>query len=311
MSSLQSYHIQHLILQPDYEGEVIATLIEHPKNGNNETAVLYIHGYVDYFYQTHVADWFVNNGVDFYALELRKYGHSILEHQKPNNTRSISEYFEEITTSLRMLKEDKKYNNVILYGHSTGGLTSSLYCSLGEATHLIDGLFLNSPFLAFNLSKTLVRSIIPLVARMGRKEPDREIHAPHSDLYVKSIHKDFFGEWDFNLMWKPKSGFPIYAGWVNAIYEAHRKIDEGLNIDQPILVLHSDKSCKYATDWDESILTTDCVLNIEDIQRKSKLLGANLSIHAIPNAIHDVFLSKPEVRDVAFEQVRQWLEHTF
>lgn len=306
MSSLQAYTIHQFSLKPDYEGEVIATLIGHPNNGSNRKAVLYIHGFVDYFYQTHVADWHQVNGWDFYGLELRKYGRSILKHQKPNNTRDLAEYFEEISISIRKLKHDLNYDTIVLNGHSTGGLTSALYCEFGNEKELLDGLVLNSPFLAFNLSKTLVRSIIPLVARMGRKEPDREIHTPHSDLYVKSLHKNYFGEWDFNLAWKPLLGFPIYAGWVNAIYEAHRKVDDGLRINIPVLVLHASESCKYKTNWDNSILKTDFVLNVEDIQKKAKLLGTNISFASIDDAIHDVFLSSEMARLSAFDALLNW-----
>ena len=308
MSFLHAYTIHTFSLPMDYEGDVIATLIGHPDNGKNKMAVLYIHGFVDYFYQTHAADRHLKEGWDFYGLELRKYGNSILPHQKPNNARRLEEYFEEITLAIQKLKQEKKYEVVILHGHSTGGLITSLYGQFGEAREWVDAFVLNSPFLAFNLSKTLVRSIIPLVARMGRKEPDREIHAPHSDVYVKSLHKDYKGEWDFKLCWKPLLGFPIYAGWVNAIYEAHGKIDNGLNIQQPILVLHSEKSCKYRTKWDDSVMYTDCVLNVEDIEKKSHLLGNRVDSIGIPNAVHDVFLSKEPFREVAFQTLFSWMD---
>jgi hypothetical protein len=31
---------------------------------------------------------------------------------------------------------------------------------------------------------------------------------PH--VYTQSINKDFYGEWDYNLNWKPKKGFPTF-----------------------------------------------------------------------------------------------------
>lgn len=307
MSSLSAYHFNQIILPPDYEGEIVAHLIEHPENGSNPNAVLYIHGYVDYFFQTHLADWFIENGYDFYALELRKYGNSILPHQKPNNVRDIEEYFEEISLSIQTISEKKSYEKIVLNGHSTGGLITSLYSAFGKERQQLSGLFLNSPFFAFNLSKAFVRNMIPLIARMGRKDPDQEIHAPNSNLYGKSLHKDYFGEWNYNLNWKPISGFPIYAGWINAIYEAHLKVSNGLSIEIPILVLHSSESSKNRIDWDESILITDFVLNIEDIQRKSKLLGNKVKCIGIHNAIHDIFLSRESARDLAFAHLKDWL----
>src|SRR5687768_3536362 len=62
---------------PDYDGEVIATLVRNePLVSQAKGAVLYLHGFIDYFFQRHVAEAFNGAGYDFYALDLRKYGRS-------------------------------------------------------------------------------------------------------------------------------------------------------------------------------------------------------------------------------------------
>ena len=64
----------------DYDGEVIATLIEAPRpTRDTGRAVLYVHGYIDYFVQEHMAEAFAAHGYRFYAVELRKYGRSLRE----------------------------------------------------------------------------------------------------------------------------------------------------------------------------------------------------------------------------------------
>ncbi|HEU4347317.1 MAG TPA: alpha/beta hydrolase, partial [Actinoplanes sp.] len=70
-------------LPPDDEGPVVATLVRRRADNPSRRAVLYVHGWVDYFFQTHLADFFVERGWDFYALDLRKYGRSLLAHQTP------------------------------------------------------------------------------------------------------------------------------------------------------------------------------------------------------------------------------------
>ena len=65
----------------DYEGKVVATLIRKKAAQPTKKAVLYIHGFIDYFFQTEMAERFNQHGFDFYALDLRKYGRSILPHQ--------------------------------------------------------------------------------------------------------------------------------------------------------------------------------------------------------------------------------------
>ncbi len=49
---------------------------------NTQKAVLYIHGFIDYFFQTEMAEQFNQHGYDFYALDLRKYWSFSLEPSK-------------------------------------------------------------------------------------------------------------------------------------------------------------------------------------------------------------------------------------
>src|SRR5437870_3865316 len=63
------YESVELPLAPDEEGAVSATLVRRLVPGSRR-AVLYVHGYVDYFFQTHLADHFVEAGFSFYALDL-------------------------------------------------------------------------------------------------------------------------------------------------------------------------------------------------------------------------------------------------
>ena len=39
--------------------------------------MLYVHGWNDYFFQTHLADHMADLGFDFYAVDLRRYGRSL------------------------------------------------------------------------------------------------------------------------------------------------------------------------------------------------------------------------------------------
>lgn len=57
-------HIFHF--PADYDGPVIATLFEAPRPTiDNGRAVLYVHGYIDYFFQEHLAEHFVARGYRF------------------------------------------------------------------------------------------------------------------------------------------------------------------------------------------------------------------------------------------------------
>jgi alpha-beta hydrolase superfamily lysophospholipase len=65
-------------LEDDSEGEVVATLVKRAAESPTRRAVLYLHGFSDYFFHVHVAELFNELGYDFYALDLRKYGRSLL-----------------------------------------------------------------------------------------------------------------------------------------------------------------------------------------------------------------------------------------
>lgn len=75
------YQQRTLILKDDYEGKALATVVRRKSEIVTRQAVLYIHGYIDYFFQTEMAEQFNLHGYDFYALDLRKYGRSYLPHQ--------------------------------------------------------------------------------------------------------------------------------------------------------------------------------------------------------------------------------------
>jgi len=201
MNLKDDYTSQNIKLNPDYEGEVNAVLITSNHNKGNRRSILYLHGYVDYFFHPHLGEKFNQNNFDFYALDLRKHGRSLMEHQHPNYCKKIEEYFEEISIAIRKIKSGSK--SVFLLAHSTGGLTASCYMNYGKERELIDGLILNSPFLDFNQSK-IEKSIIQFVAKLiGKASNYAKIEGALSPAYAQSIHKDYYGSWDINLDWKP------------------------------------------------------------------------------------------------------------
>ena len=308
MDILENYTSTQIQLEPDYEGEAISTLISYNLNQGNRKAVLYIHGYVDYFFQAHLGIAFNEHTYDFYALDLRKYGRSLLEHQHPNYCKSLSEYYEEISLALRQIY-DKSNKEVFLMGHSTGGLISSIYMIDGEKKDLVKGLILNSPFFDFNYGDFQKSLIVLAVKVMATPFDYAKVSRALSSTYAESIHQDFYGEWDFNLDWKPIEGFPTYFSWILAINEAQQKLLEAC-IDIPVLVMYSNSSAKYSK-YTEEANYKDVVLNVEDIKRVGEALGPQVSLLEIENAIHDIFLSRKKVRENALKQMFDWLDTTF
>ena len=99
----------------DYEGKVTATVIRKKAESPTHKAVLYIHGFNDYFFQAEMAEKFNEKGFDFYALDLRKYGRSYLPHQTFNNVRNLDEYNAEIDEALKIIAAEN-HNKILLAG---------------------------------------------------------------------------------------------------------------------------------------------------------------------------------------------------
>ncbi len=136
------YTAETIELPDDDEGPVVATLVRRPAGRRTSRAVLHVHGFADYFFQTPYAEWWNERGYDFYALDLRKYGRSLLAHQTPNYTTDLHDYFPELDAAWERVAAT--HSHLVLSGHSTGGLTISLWADDRRAD--ARGVVLNAPW---------------------------------------------------------------------------------------------------------------------------------------------------------------------
>lgn len=288
----------------DYEGPVVSTLVRKRAPAPTTRAVLYVHGFNDYFFQRELATEYNAHGFHFYALDLRKYGRSIRPHQRPNNVRNLSEYFQDLDAALAQVRAEGN-TTLVLTGHSTGGLITALYAGQRKEQAALAALVLNSPFLEMNQPWLLRRVGTPLMAQLGAWWPDLKLPGTLPPVYGRSLHKSFHGEWDYDLSWKPNQVFALNAGWLNAIRAGHAQVQRGLGIAVPVLVLFSTRS--YQRGQREDLHRTDAVLNVEHIRALSPRLGTYVTAHALEGAIHDVFLSRKSVRAEAYRVLFDWL----
>jgi alpha-beta hydrolase superfamily lysophospholipase len=285
---LPGFEAKALAFAEDYDGAVTATLVRLPAAHARRGAVLYVHGFVDYFFQRHMAQRFAAEGHAFYALDLRKHGRSLRPHQHPCFCKAIDEYFADLTRALDEIGEP-----VLLAGHSTGGLVCALYTALGERRAQVGALWLNSPFFEWR-GDSRVRAKLRVAAVLGAFAPFLSDRGAVLPAYVESLHRDWGGEWDFDLALKPHRGFPVYFGWVRAIFAAHARVHAGLGLDCPVLAMHSDEA--------------DVILDWRDTARWSRTLGPEVTVLQFPGALHDLVLSRREIRDEVFRQLFAWAE---
>ena len=290
----------------DYEGQVTATLVRKKAQHATRKAVLYIHGFIDYFFQTEMAEQFNQHGFDFYALDLRKYGRSHLPHQKYYNVREMAEYDAEITQALEIIGAEG-HDAVLLCGHSTGGLTTTLYAAHHPDHPLIKALWVNSPFYDFNMNPIKKKLGLPNLSRVGKICPDLEFPSELNKWYVTSLHKSLKGEWDFNLEWK-KTTYPLVRlSFIRAIFEAQKEIHQGVTLNVPALVMHSDQT-KNPKKWHKHAQSSDVILDVKHIDKYARKMEGDVTISEIKGGLHDLVLSEKSVRDQVYQQLFQWLD---
>ncbi|SCG38046.1 Lysophospholipase, alpha-beta hydrolase superfamily [Micromonospora echinaurantiaca] len=301
------YERQTIDLGTDDEGPVVATLVRRRAERPTRRAVLYTHGFTDYFFQAHLGHFFAERGWDFYALDLRKHGRSLLPHQTPNFCREIGDYFPELDAAAKIIRDDDGHDTLLAMGHSTGGLVMPLWAHARRDAGIIDGVFLNSPFFDLNAPWLLRRPLAAAAARLGRRAPRRVLPFGLGTVYSETIHADHRGEWQYDLEWKPLAGFPVRAGWLNAIRTGQRQLRAGLDIQVPVLLACSTRSFK-GTRWHESAALADAVLDVEHMVRWAPRLGRHVTVARFDGGMHDLTLSGPAVREQVFAEVGRWAE---
>jgi alpha-beta hydrolase superfamily lysophospholipase len=292
-----------LTFPADYDGPVTATIVRNEKRVDKAVgAVLYVHGYIDYFFQRHLSDWFNGRRYEFYALDLRKYGRSLGHAPHPNFCKDFEEYFAEITAALDIIVSEG-HSNIVVNAHSTGALPVSIYAKRGPRKDRISRIIFNSPFLAFKDLKKIVR----LLASLGRTHPFWKKPHPVTRFYGESLYVYRRGEWMFNTALKPiENGFPAFFGWIHAVVQVQDEIARGLDLAQPILVMHSDRSLGGLV-WREEFHRADLILDVNDMRRLGPRLGKRVVMREIPGGKHDLVLSQADVREYVFRTMEEWL----
>ncbi|MGH3446150.1 MAG: alpha/beta hydrolase [Nocardioidaceae bacterium] len=303
------YTRETLELPDDYEGAVVATLVHRrAEQPSTRGAVLHVHGFCDYFFQTAMADFYTGLGFDFYALDLRKYGRSLLAHQTPNFCLALDEYYPELDAAAEAITRRDGHQQLVVSGHSTGGLIAPLWAATraAEGARVADAFVLNSPWLDLQGSFFVRTAGTEAINRFGLRRPYATVPRNVSSVYAESLHMDLRGEWSFDLAWKPVESFPVRAGWLRAVRLGHRTVHRGIDVTVPVLSLCSTRSI-VTQEWTDEATSVDTVLDVNQIAKWSHRLARHVTILRVEGAMHDVFLSRKRVREGAFEQVERWL----
>jgi alpha-beta hydrolase superfamily lysophospholipase len=267
-------------------------------------AVLFLHGWSDYFFNVDLARFWQEAGYDFYALDMHNHGRSLRPEYPGGYVSDLADYDAEIEEALRLISREGGAGPVTLMGHSTGGLVAVLWASRwpGTVSHLV----LNSPWLEMHGSSLVRRAASGMVGPVARLRPEAVLRLPERGFYWRTISSAAEGEWPLDERYRPPMAFPVRAGWLSAVLAGHAKVARGLNIEVPILVLLSRGSANGLF-WSEEMRRTDAVLDVNTISARALTLGRTVTIERIDGALHDVFLSPAAVRADAYARLARWL----
>ena len=268
--------------------------------------VLYVHGWLDYFFQAHLADFWESLGVRFHALDLRRYGRSIREGQTPGYVRSLATYDEDIEAALDAMghaREAAPERKLVVMGHSTGGLVVSLWTASNQDR--VAGLVLNSPWLEFQTREAGRKIMEPGIRVQSALVPRSQLVNLDRGLYARSISSRFDGEWDYDVAWRPDAGWRATPAWLAAIFRGQDQVARGLGIEVPVLVLLSTRST-IPTRWSEDMKRTDSVLDVIGIARRVPDVGSLTTLVRIAGGLHDVTLSAKPAREQVWRETERW-----
>ena len=288
----------------DEPGPLVATLVRRADAPRHRRAALYVHGWTDYFFHTHVVDWFDRRGTTLYGVDLRRYGRSWTEGQPAGYVESLEDYFVDLDAALEVIEQE--HDEVLLVAHSTGGLTASLWADVRPGRFV--GLVLNSPWLDMMGPQGLGTALRPVLGTLSRRNPGSIIPLREGDpIYARTLHQQWGGAWDYSLEFKAAAGVPIRVGWLRAVLKGQERVSKGLSIDCPVFVATSTRSW-YGRRFSPKARTSDVVLDVNRITAQAWRLGRLVTTARIDDGLHDLFLSGTKAREALFRDLGDWLD---
>lgn len=310
-----SYRRRELPLgsDPDGEGEISATLVRHEEAPSDPAAVvLVVHGLSDYFFHTHLAEFLAARGIATYGIDLRKCGRSRRDGLTPHFTTDLERYDDELDQALEVIVAEHPDTPVLVAAHSTGGLVVPLWLGRrrdrGELAP-VAGVVLNAPWFQLDVPERARPVLDPVIRTLGSVRPYYRLPLPTSDRYVISTHVDHDGDYHFDTALKPPGGVGVRAGWLAAVRRAQKRLQAGVDLPLPVLLLRSTASSVGARGAAIDV-DTDLILDVRSMVRFADRVSREVTDVAVAGARHDVFLSRADVLEVVFDHFGHWLDQT-
>ena len=303
-----------------YDKVFYSTLIEYPFGSSPRAVspissprgiILYVHGYNDYFFQEELAEKSDSAGFAFFAIDLHYNGRSYRAGEPRSDMRSVKEYYAELDAAVALSKKiagNSISSNLpfVIIAHSNGGLITPNYLNERNSEDFA-AFVLNSPFLDYKNSWFVRNVAFPVLSDVALLMPDAPAPKQESPKYNTSLLKTERGEWEFNTELKSAEWPQQYFGFLRATTRGIKWIHNGMQIKSTILMMRSGCTVNNVK-WDEDYMRCDCLLDVNLLEKWAPKLGPDVTTVTVEDGMHDVFLSRKEVRDFAYRTMFEFLD---
>ena len=297
---------------PEGEGHITATLVRYDPavRERPRAVVLWVHGFTDYFFHSHVAERLSDESIATYGIDLRKCGRSLRPGMSAHYSTNLSRYAAELDAAIAAIRADTSAP-IVPICHSTGGLIVPLWLADRRdagAFPDVAGLVLNSPWLEFDVdafvpfrASRIMPAVDGLIAALGKLAPKRVLPLPTNETYGSSLSSSRLGEFDYERALKPIDSAGVRPGWLAAVRRGQLRLQKGLDLDLPVLMLRSERSSRWRTD-------ADLILDVRSMKKYGPRISRCLTDTPLAGARHDVLLSTIDVREKAVAELISWMD---
>ena len=81
-----------------------------------------------------------------------------------------------------------------------------------------------------------------------------------------------------------------------------------MQIKAPVLMMRSGCTVNNVK-WDEDYMRCDCMLDVSLLQKWAPKLGPDVTTVTVEDGMHDLFLSRKDVRDYAYRRMFEFLDN--
>ena len=265
-------------------------------------AVLFLHGWSDYFFNIELARFWDAQGFEFFALDMHNHGRSLQPDTPGGYVADLEHYDAEIGTAVGMIAESAGADAPAARPHGPfdgrprGGAVGQ------PQSRRFSHLVLNSPWLEMHRSalvrraaRTMRGADRPAAARGRDPAAGARLLLARASAALRPRASGTLDD-----AYRPPLAFPVRAGWLSAILAGQAAGRAAWTSGRPVLVLMSGGERRTA-----SCGTRKCGRR-RGAGREHRRppvpcrWARSVTVERIDGALHDVFLSRRSVRADAY-----------